>query len=139
MSKGREDSAAAVIAAAMSCDLRVLDDPEVWGDIDPRPKDFIRRLLVLDERARLTADQALMHGWFTQESDGQPILARYEQAVDGWRPSWPGRDFMEHLSAFIDTRIPDRDVLPLWSGHCEHLTDPVAATKMLQIRRDHCS
>ncbi|KAL8933663.1 MAG: hypothetical protein Q9211_005652, partial [Gyalolechia sp. 1 TL-2023] len=48
-STGRHDSAAAVIAAAAKCDLRVLDDPDIWGDIGIPAKDFIKRLLVLDE------------------------------------------------------------------------------------------
>lgn len=106
----RQDSAAAVIAAAAKYDLHVLDDTEVWGDIGIRPKDFIRRLLVLDEQARLTADQALMHDWFRQQSDGQSILTRYNKAVGGWRPSWPGWDFKEDLNPFIDRRIPSYDV-----------------------------
>ncbi|KAL8771574.1 MAG: hypothetical protein Q9209_003017 [Squamulea sp. 1 TL-2023] len=106
----RQNSAAAVIDAGAQCDLRALDDPEVWGDIDPGSKDFIRRLLVLDEQFRLTADQAILHGWFTQERNGQPILARYEQAVAGWKPSWPGWDFKDHLDRFIDTRISNKEV-----------------------------
>ncbi|KAI4236776.1 MAG: hypothetical protein LQ349_002330 [Xanthoria aureola] len=109
-SEGRQDSAAAaVIAAAAKHDLHVLDDIEIWGDIGIRPKDFILRLLVLDEQARLTADQALMHDWFRQQGDGQAMLTRYNQAVDGWRPSWPGWDFKEELDAFIDRRIPSYD------------------------------
>lgn len=120
-SEGRQDSAAAaVIAAAAKHDLHVLDDIEIWGDIGIRPKDFILRLLVLDEQARLTADQALMHDWFRQQGDGQAMLTRYNQAVDGWRPSWPGWDFKEELDAFIDRRIPSYDVssTPCRPGGC---------------------
>ncbi|KAL8734831.1 MAG: hypothetical protein Q9166_001183 [cf. Caloplaca sp. 2 TL-2023] len=112
-SENRQDSAAAVIAAAAKCDLRALDDSEVWGDIDPQAKDFIKRLLVLNERTRLTAGEALKHTWFTQESDGQPIMSRYEQTVAGWKPSYPGWDFKEHLDVFIDARIPETDVTTL--------------------------
>ena len=119
-SEGRQDSAAAVIAAAAKHDLQVLDDIEIWGDIGIRPKDFIRRLLVLDEQARLTADQALMHDWFRQQDDGQAMLTRYNQAVDGWRRTWPGWDFKEELDAFIDRRIPSYDVssTPRRPGRC---------------------
>ncbi|KAL9036556.1 MAG: hypothetical protein Q9180_004232 [Flavoplaca navasiana] len=108
--EGRRDSAGAIIAAAAEHDLGVLEDPEVWGDTDPQPKDFIRRLLVLDEKERFTADQALMHEWFTQEGDRQPLLRRYEKAVAGWKPMWPGWDFKQDLEAFVDRRIPSYDV-----------------------------
>ncbi|KAL8648199.1 MAG: hypothetical protein Q9226_006094 [Calogaya cf. arnoldii] len=110
MSAGRQDSAAAVIAAATKYDLHVLDDSDVWGDIGIQPKDFIRRLLVLDEQGRLTADQALLHDWFQQEGDGHAVLTRYEKAIAGWKPTWPGWDFKEDLNAFIDRRIPSYDV-----------------------------
>ncbi|KAL8848693.1 MAG: hypothetical protein Q9221_006303 [Calogaya cf. arnoldii] len=110
MSGARQDSAAAVIAAATKYDLHVLDDSDVWGDIDIQPKDFIRRLLVLDEQARLTADQALLHDWFKQGGDRHDVLTRYKKAIAGWKPTWPGWDFKEDLNAFIDRRIPSYDV-----------------------------
>lgn len=109
-STSRHDSAAAIIAAAAECDLRVLDDPDIWGDIGMEAKDFIKRLLVLDERARLTADQALSHAWFTEERYPEPIVARYDHAVAGWKPDYPGWDFKEHLDRFIDSRIAESDV-----------------------------
>ncbi|KAL9028287.1 MAG: hypothetical protein Q9196_003324 [Gyalolechia fulgens] len=109
-STGRHDSAAAVIAAAAKCDLRVLDDPDIWGDIGIQAKDFIKRLLVLDERDRLTADQALSHVWFTEERYRQPVMARYDHAVAGWKPNYPGWDFKEHLDRFINARITASDV-----------------------------
>ncbi|KAL8942092.1 MAG: hypothetical protein Q9216_001858 [Gyalolechia sp. 2 TL-2023] len=108
-STGRYDSAAAVIAAAAKCDLRALDDPDIWGDLGMQAKDFIKRLLVLDERARLTADQALSHVWFTEKRHRQPIVRRYDQAVASWKPSYPGWDFKEHLDRFIAARILESD------------------------------
>lgn len=114
-STSRQDSAARVIAAAAECDLRVLDRPEVWGDIDVQAKEFIRRLLVLDERARLTARQALEHNWFTQERHKQSIAIRYDQAIAGWTPGYLGWDFKEHLDRFIEARIPKSDVSSVWT------------------------
>ncbi|KAL8926746.1 MAG: hypothetical protein Q9208_002820 [Pyrenodesmia sp. 3 TL-2023] len=109
-STSRQDSAARVIAAAAKCDLRVLDRPEVWGDIDVQAKTFIKRLLVLDERARLSARQALEHDWFTQERHKNSIATRYNQAIAGWTPSYLGWDFKEHLDRFIEARIPESDM-----------------------------
>ncbi|KAL8697704.1 MAG: hypothetical protein Q9201_006977 [Fulgogasparrea decipioides] len=110
ISMNRRPSAAAVIAASAICDTRVLDNPEVWGDIDVRARDFIRRLLVLDERKRLTADQALVHVWFIQGTQVEPVAARYDRAIAGWRPSGSSWDFKEHLDRFIEGRIPENDV-----------------------------
>ncbi|KAI4195582.1 MAG: hypothetical protein LQ348_002431 [Seirophora lacunosa] len=107
-STGRQDSTAVVIAAAARCDLRVLDDPDIWGDIDEQAKDFIRRLLVLDERARFTAQQALLHGWFTQMRH-RAMTDSYDQAIAGWKRSVAGWDFKEHLDCFIEARISESD------------------------------
>ena len=109
-SAGRQDSAAAIIRAAARCDLHVLDDFAICGDMNMLAKDFIKRLLVLDERARLTADQALKHGWFTGEKHKQPIETRYDQAIAGWQPNYPGWDFKEHLDRFIAARVGESDV-----------------------------
>lgn len=115
----RHDSAAAIIAAAAECDLRVLDDPRIWGDIGMQAKDFIQRLLVLDECTRLTADQALSHVWFTDERYQEPIMARYDQTVTGWKPNYPGWDFKEHLDRFINARIAESDP----RRNCKYLSD----------------
>eukprot|EP00599_Poterioochromonas_sp_BG-1_P000137 CAMPEP_0173147512 /NCGR_PEP_ID=MMETSP1105-20130129/9178_1 /TAXON_ID=2985 /ORGANISM="Ochromonas sp., Strain BG-1" /LENGTH=731 /DNA_ID=CAMNT_0014062009 /DNA_START=102 /DNA_END=2297 /DNA_ORIENTATION=+ len=37
---------------------------KIWTQITPVAKDFIRRLLVVDPKARFTVDQALQHPWF---------------------------------------------------------------------------
>jgi calcium-dependent protein kinase len=37
--------------------------PQDWDKISPNAKDFIKRLLVLDYRKRLTAEQCLQHPW----------------------------------------------------------------------------
>lgn len=36
-----------------------------WDNISPLAKDLVSRLLVVDPKKRVTAAQALMHGWFT--------------------------------------------------------------------------
>lgn len=109
-STGRQNTAAAVINAAAKCDLRVLDDPEVWGDIDVRAKDFIKQLLVLDEKKRLTAVRALTHDWFMHGRSGYPMATRYNQAIAEWMPRYISWDFKEHLNRFINGRIAEHDV-----------------------------
>ena len=38
-------------------------DHEVWKDVSPEGKNWIDRLLEMDPKDRMTADQALMHPW----------------------------------------------------------------------------
>ncbi|KAL8805485.1 MAG: hypothetical protein Q9182_001940 [Xanthomendoza sp. 2 TL-2023] len=128
--EGQEESAAAVIAAAGKRNLGELDDAKIWADIDPLGKDFIRQVLVRDEKARLTANQGLLHDWFTQQSDRQLIVRRYERAIAEWKPNYPGWDFKEDLERCIKFRIPDSDV-GLISPIAKVGTDPWAATEML--------
>ncbi|KAL8812960.1 MAG: hypothetical protein Q9223_003551 [Gallowayella weberi] len=130
IAEGQEESAAAVIAAAGKCNLGELDDAKIWGGIDPEGKDFIRQVLVRDEKARLTANQGLLHKWFTQQSDGELIVRRYERAIAEWKPNYPGWDFKEDLERYIKFRIPDSDV-GLISPIAEVGTDSWAATETL--------
>ncbi|KAI4243739.1 MAG: hypothetical protein L6R40_003352 [Gallowayella cf. fulva] len=110
VSGSQQGCAATVIIEAARCDLGGLNVGEVWGDVDPKARDFVRRLLVLDENARLTADQGLKHEWFGQESEGQLMDSRYERATADWRPSSVGWDFKEGLDRYIEVRIPEEDV-----------------------------
>ncbi|KAL9583114.1 MAG: hypothetical protein Q9203_005217 [Teloschistes exilis] len=111
-STGRQPSAATVINAAAKCDLGVLDDVDVWGEIDSAAKDFIKRLLVLDERSRLTADEAISHTWFTQERHGHRMAKRYDEAIASWKPCGTSWDFQENLDRFINGRLGEKDVRP---------------------------
>ncbi|KAL8638410.1 MAG: hypothetical protein Q9228_004432 [Teloschistes exilis] len=108
-STGRQPSAATVINAAAKCDLGVLDDVDVWGEIDSAAKDFIKRLLVLDERSRLTADEAISHTWFTQERHGHRMAKRYDEAIASWKPCGTSWDFQENLDRFINGRLGEKD------------------------------
>jgi len=49
-------------------------DPE-WTHISENAKDFIRRLLVKDPKARYTASQCLEHAWLTSASQATSALA----------------------------------------------------------------
>lgn len=44
-------------------------DAEVWGNRSQEGKDFVSALLELDERKRLSAEQALRHPWFSSEAN----------------------------------------------------------------------
>lgn len=76
----------AVIAPlAAKCDLSVLNDHHHprWSAIGERPKDFIKRLLILDENDRLTASEALTHSWFACHDAAFESL--YVRSIENWK------------------------------------------------------
>ncbi|KAF2738549.1 Pkinase-domain-containing protein [Polyplosphaeria fusca] len=77
-----------ILARMAQCDLNVLDDlsDSIWSKIGPRPKDLIKRLLVLREQSRLTATEALQHPWFSSEYYKAEFDALYLRATRNWKP-----------------------------------------------------
>ena len=61
-----------------------------WQSLRGQPKDFVQKLLVLNEAIRLTADQALHHEWFTNKSLCNAYRIVYEKAISGWKRSASG-------------------------------------------------
>jgi serine/threonine protein kinase len=83
----KQDPSKVILAMAAECDLSVLDNPySVWANIHKRPKDFVRKLLVLDEEQRMTVDQALAHEWFTHKFVVNEFDALYLRAIAEWEP-----------------------------------------------------
>ncbi|KAL8867459.1 MAG: hypothetical protein Q9174_005652 [Haloplaca sp. 1 TL-2023] len=109
VSADRQASAATIIEAAAKCDLRRLDNSQVWDGIDTRAKDFIKHLLILHEGQRLTAYQASTHDWFMQKRPRVSIERRYNQAIADWTIHFTARDFKKDIAHFIDRRIPKDD------------------------------
>ncbi|KAF2273876.1 kinase-like protein [Westerdykella ornata] len=77
----------ALLDVAARCDLSFLQDNThpVWRNVGPRPKDFIRNLLVLQEDRRMTATQALTHPWFSNSYHAAAFDALYEKSVRDWQ------------------------------------------------------
>ena len=46
------------------CKAKYTFDPEWWDPVSPQAKDFIKKLLVVNQDKRLTATQAMRHEWF---------------------------------------------------------------------------
>lgn len=76
----------AIIEAAAMCDLQELDGNVEWERISDQGKDFVKKLLVLDEEERMTAVQALEHDWLTSEELENSSDALYQQAIKNWKP-----------------------------------------------------
>jgi serine/threonine protein kinase len=57
-----------------------------WDEASTWAQSFVLSLLVLDERERLTVQEALQHSWFTNVQYKSKLKQNYENAVRGWRP-----------------------------------------------------
>lgn len=121
-SEYRRDSSTAIEKAAAECNLDRLEYSIDWLKVNHRVKDFIKRLLVLDEGARLTAMEALNHSWFTEGDRKISIQKAYSQAIKGWTSFRPPWDFNEHLNVFIEARISKADVNRFFLLRCNQLT-----------------
>ncbi len=100
----RQDSALAILEAASKCNLDALDYGLLWIDVDHQAKDFIKRLLVLDEARRATVRQALAHEWFTCGDGGKQFEEQYQDIIKGWMPTRAAQDFQEDLNVFMEVR-----------------------------------
>ncbi|KAF2404434.1 kinase-like protein [Trichodelitschia bisporula] len=63
-----------------------IDYGTAWKGVSRRPKDFVERLLVLDESLRMNVQQALAHEWFTNPHHVQEFDAVYQRAIADWEP-----------------------------------------------------
>ncbi|KAF2128353.1 kinase-like protein [Dothidotthia symphoricarpi CBS 119687] len=102
----RSVSRNAIMDHAARCDLSVLDSEyhPTWSSIKNDPKDFIKRLLVLEEEQRMTASQALAHPWFCRAVYAADFEALYERCIKDWHPRHKDHQLVEAIST---TGIPD--------------------------------
>ena len=100
----RQDSIAAITAAAARCDLTTLDTEPLWKDISSHAKDFVKQLVRLEENMRLTAEQALDHPWFTRGGRKGILQKMYEDATKSWKPHRTELDYIEDLDVLIEGR-----------------------------------
>jgi serine/threonine protein kinase len=102
-----EDAQRVIVGLAAECDLSILDDEDhpSWGPIAPAPKDFVKRLLVLDENDRMSASQALDHIWFTHPMMAREYEAQYERSIKDWHPLRKDNQLVEHISTIQMTPV----------------------------------
>jgi Serine/threonine protein kinase len=67
-------------------DLKGMTMELIQHGVTGYPQNFIKRLLVLDEKARLNVKQALLHQWFEFLPEKDELEDRYQKAVDQWIP-----------------------------------------------------
>ena len=125
-----DDSDSAILVNAAKCDLGELDHNPFWQHVDYRSRDFIKKLLTLDEKSRLNVGQALQHQWFTDCGRGLVLEAKYCQIIKGWMPRRVLIDFKEDLDASLNARRPLTDVRSMLqiTNHADRCTVPVDAS-----------
>lgn len=72
----------AVVAKARSCNLTCLETGVEWSHVSAEAKDFIRSLICVDPRKRLTAKQAKKHKWLNRHT--KELEEVYSRAVEDW-------------------------------------------------------
>jgi serine/threonine protein kinase len=106
----KADPATVILDMAAECDLSVLDNLySAWAVVGDRPKDFVRKLLVLDEEQRSTIHQALAHEWFTNKHLADQFDAVYQRAITGWEPR---RKIFRLIEALDHSRLPPQGNSP---------------------------
>lgn len=113
-----QDSCTAILSAAARCDLSMMDDETnvIWRRVGSRPKDFIKKLLVLQEDRRMTVTEALAHSWFTNKHHAAEFEALYERSNRNWQPHPKESQVIESVSQ-ISTDLAGTSMLGEMSTH----------------------
>ncbi|OAL22538.1 hypothetical protein AYO22_07096 [Fonsecaea multimorphosa] len=80
---------------ARECNLQFLRQSKEWQAVRQRPREFVEQLLLLDEDARMTAEEALAHSWFTNESHKNDFEDLYQRTIRHWQPRTPKSQVVE--------------------------------------------
>ncbi|KAK8178932.1 kinase-like domain-containing protein, partial [Phyllosticta paracitricarpa] len=67
-----------ILDMARNVNLAVLDEHPDWKHVGSRAKDFIKKVLVIDENARMTVKDALAHPWFTNKAHAEDHETLYQ-------------------------------------------------------------
>ena len=102
------DPVNAIMALQAACDLSIIDDPThyAWSKVRHEPKDFLRRLLVLDVNDRMTAKQALAHPWFNNKHLADEFEALYQRSIRDWQPRLKVEKFIEPICVTTANDVP---------------------------------
>lgn len=88
-------------------DLGRLESDMEWHNIGARARDFVRRLLVLDENKRMGVKTALRHSWFTNRVHKREFEALYKRSIRDWKPRVHQGPLIVDLCNLIETRKPN--------------------------------
>lgn len=101
-----------------SSDLMNVDHDMRALEICSRARDFVLRLLVLDETRRMDVKQALRHDWFTNHAQAEWFTEMYNRSIQGWKPRSSSEPVMVELASFKSAPAGKRlrsDSVSSWS------------------------
>ncbi|KAK7512374.1 kinase-like domain-containing protein [Phyllosticta citriasiana] len=88
-----------ILDMARNVNLAVLDEHPDWKHVGSRAKDFIKKVLVIDENARMTVKDALAHPWFTNKAHAEDHETLYQHAIKDWKPRQKIFKIMEYIGS----------------------------------------
>ncbi|KAK5052160.1 hypothetical protein LTR84_002964 [Exophiala bonariae] len=91
---------------AKDCDLAHLQASSEWQHLRDRPRSFVENLLVIDENARMTADEGLNHCWFSNEAHKADFEDLYQRTIKTWRSKPPKDPVVEFLDSGLIQQLP---------------------------------
>ena len=92
----------AISDAAAKCDLSPIKAMPEWRVASESLQDFVEKLLVLRETARITAEEALLHLWFNDEykEDWDSV---YRFCIKDWKARAPNPSIVETITVHTST------------------------------------
>ncbi|KAK8171441.1 kinase-like domain-containing protein [Phyllosticta citrichinensis] len=88
-----------ILDMARHVNLAVLDEHPNWEQVGSRAKDFIKKVLVLDENARMTVKDAIAHPWFTNKTHAEDHETLYQHSIKDWKPRQKTFKIMEYIES----------------------------------------
>lgn len=115
---------------AMRRNLSSLNASKGWQKAGPRAKDFVMKLLVVNEDQRLTATEALKHSWFANRHHCREFADLYRRATASWTPRSEGKRLIVDLDA--KTRDLPSELSSAPNGGELSIDDPIDIDELSQ-------
>ncbi|KAL9090172.1 MAG: hypothetical protein Q9165_005452 [Trypethelium subeluteriae] len=119
-----KNPAKVILALAAECDLDQMNKDPAWEVVGHRAKDFIRKLLVLDENERLTATKALQHRWFSNRKHCLLFDSVYQKSIRGWQFRPQNLDLVENLDFLMEDNLPETKAANATENTASSTTSP---------------
>jgi serine/threonine protein kinase len=94
---------------AREANLDALHTSREWLAVRERPKDFVDKLLLLEEHKRMTAQQALKHEWFSNDFHRADFEELYKRTIKHWVARPARTDLIKFMGAGRLRRIAESE------------------------------
>ena len=93
-----------LLHTAAKTELRDFAAVHGWGNAKKRSQDFVLNLVLRDPRARMSADEAIQHSWFTNEHHEKEFEDLYQRSISDWKPTKMGSDAIDRIPSSYSKR-----------------------------------